>query len=296
MKIAILMSTYNGQNYLTEQLDSLYKQTLIDNITLYIRDDGSTDNTLEIIEEYKSKMKIKLYEEENCGPAMSFWALLNKDISADYFLFCDQDDIWDSDKVEKSIIELKNGSCLAACNCRIINSIGLIKQEIRLNYHPIIDIPHLFISGFTQGCSLAFTCELRDYVVKCNIKCVPMHDIIMIIYALVFGKVTWIEDPLFSYRIHEKNVVAKNTSVIKRLKTTIWNWKNSAENSMSDVAWELLQNGDNFTIEEINYLKLIVNYRKSILNKIKLIQNNYVNTIDHKAVRSYRIRLLLNLF
>lgn len=89
MRIAILMSTYNGHKYLDKQLKSIAEQTLIKNVTLYIRDDGSTDDTFGIISKWKSEIPIVLYKEKNAGPAMSFWNLLKKtEISADYYAFC----------------------------------------------------------------------------------------------------------------------------------------------------------------------------------------------------------------
>ena len=72
MNIAVLMSTYNGHSYLNEQLKSLAQQTVAEDVTVYIRDDGSTDDTFKIIEKWKTRMAIVLYKESNAGPAMSF--------------------------------------------------------------------------------------------------------------------------------------------------------------------------------------------------------------------------------
>ena len=72
MKIAILMSTYNGEKYLDEQLESIFKQNINAKITLYVRDDGSTDSTIAIIQQWKQKLDIVLYKEKNLGPAGSF--------------------------------------------------------------------------------------------------------------------------------------------------------------------------------------------------------------------------------
>ena len=109
MEIAIFLSTYNGSRYLKKQLDSIANQTYIDLIHLYIRDDGSSDSTLDIISKYSCKMNITVILGDNVGPAKSFWELFtNKDIMADYYAFCDQDDIWDKDKVEKGVKALND--------------------------------------------------------------------------------------------------------------------------------------------------------------------------------------------
>ena len=295
MNIAILMSTYNGSKYLDEQLESLSKQTMVSYMTVYIRDDGSSDNTIEIINSYKNRLSIELLEEENVGPARSFWILLNKVTGADYYLFCDQDDVWDYNKVEKSISLLNGHTVLAACNCRLIDGEGKVISPIRLSEQPYISIPSLFVSGFTQGCSIAFTGQLRKKIVNSNIHCVPMHDIITILYGMNLGEIKWIDTPLFSYRIHGSNVVAKNKSVIDNIKRTFWNWKNTRKNSMANVALELLKNEVELSGEDIVFLTCMANYRGSMKNKIRIITNKKTLISNRKALRSFRIRTILNL-
>lgn len=102
-KVAILISTYNGEKYLKEQMDSLLNQTY-KNIDIYIRDDSSTDGTIKIIEEYiKNTSNIKLIKGENLGFVKSFFELLKEVREADYYAFCDQDDIWMEDKIERAV-------------------------------------------------------------------------------------------------------------------------------------------------------------------------------------------------
>ena len=103
-KIAILMATYNGEKYIEEQLKSIQNQTFED-WTLYIRDDGSTDNTLQICHEIASSdNRIIIIEEdkkENLGAANSFLRLLSI-VESDYYMFSDQDDVWKNNKIEIS--------------------------------------------------------------------------------------------------------------------------------------------------------------------------------------------------
>ena len=98
--IDILLSTYNGERYLKEQLDSLLGQTYKE-FRILIRDDCSNDNTRSILESYKNKNeeKINLFFEDNIGPKKSFLNLLKKS-NSDYIMFCDQDDIWDQNKLQ----------------------------------------------------------------------------------------------------------------------------------------------------------------------------------------------------
>lgn len=103
--IAILMSTYNGERYLREQIDSLLNQTYKD-WKLYIRDDGSTDGTISIIESYMNDYPdlIILLKDDlgNLGSGRSFMRILSV-VDADYYMFCDQDDVWLPNKVIDTI-------------------------------------------------------------------------------------------------------------------------------------------------------------------------------------------------
>lgn len=129
-KVNILLSTYNGEAFLAEQLDSLLAQDY-PNITIYVRDDGSTDKTMEILRCYidrqadvtassenpmqtsksSSSCAIILLNEagvpaQNLGYKESFWTLLRESAPADFYAFCDQDDYWEPDKISRGVAKL----------------------------------------------------------------------------------------------------------------------------------------------------------------------------------------------
>ena len=106
-KVAIIMSTYNGEKYIKEQLDSLFNHTY-KNIEIYVRDDGSKDKTVEILREYEKNGKIHLFVKENKGFIKSFFECLSFCDDADYYSFCDQDDVWYEDKVERAVNALNS--------------------------------------------------------------------------------------------------------------------------------------------------------------------------------------------
>lgn len=107
-KVQVLLSTYNGEKYLKEQIESILKQKEVD-IHLLVRDDGSSDSTIKILEEISNKnKKITFYKGKNIGPARSFMELLKKSEEADYYSFADQDDIWEENKIISAINKLKN--------------------------------------------------------------------------------------------------------------------------------------------------------------------------------------------
>jgi glycosyltransferase involved in cell wall biosynthesis len=94
-KIQILLSTYNGEKYLREQLDSFLKLVGSENIKILVRDDGSTDSTLGILDEYSKEYGFKIVKGKNIGVNASLYELFNDcDMSCDYFAISDQDDVW----------------------------------------------------------------------------------------------------------------------------------------------------------------------------------------------------------
>ena len=98
-KIAVLMSTYNGEEFLRDQIESILNQEKV-NVTLYVRDDGSSDRTVEILSSYEEQGKLKLICGKNCGVGNSFMHLLyTSDQDFDFYAFSDQDDIWLPDKL-----------------------------------------------------------------------------------------------------------------------------------------------------------------------------------------------------
>ena len=298
MKIAVLMSTYNGASFLEEQLNSIACQTVAKNMTVYIRDDGSSDSTQYLISPFMAKCDIRLIKGKNIGPANSFWELLiNQNIQADYYAFADQDDIWDVDKLETAIRVLEQQFELYLCNCRLINRNSKVISNSFREVVPIMTIPRQCICGMGHGCAMVFTDDLRKKIIESNIECIPMHDTVVMLYALGYGKVYYDLEPRFSYRMHEDNVVAKNgKGFIGQIMSSIKNWKSNAKNSMADVATEMLFN--NFELEDSDreYLENLSKYKKSFKAKRRILKYEDVNGITPQALRSYRIRVWLNLF
>ncbi|MBO6101263.1 MAG: glycosyltransferase, partial [Spirochaetaceae bacterium] len=108
--ITILLSTYNGEKYIEEQLQSIFAQTCWQNCTLVVRDDGSKDGTLAILKKYEQQGKLRLECGENIGFVRSFFWLINNATEADYYSFADQDDVWNVNKVERAVKMLENAA------------------------------------------------------------------------------------------------------------------------------------------------------------------------------------------
>ena len=108
--VIVLMSTYNGEKYIAEQIDSIYNQDFDGSIQILIRDDGSKDHTKEIIKQYENtpRRNIQLIEENNVGPQRSFLKLIQAADEAKFYFFSDQDDFWYADKIRRAVRQIGN--------------------------------------------------------------------------------------------------------------------------------------------------------------------------------------------
>lgn len=100
--VQVVMSTYNGEKYLKEQIDSILSQEGVD-VRLYIRDDGSSDRTTDILASYQEHKNVKIEKGNNLGFAKSFLTALDECDEADYYAFSDQDDVWEKDKLSTAM-------------------------------------------------------------------------------------------------------------------------------------------------------------------------------------------------
>jgi rhamnosyltransferase len=297
-KVAILMSTYNGQRYLLDQLKSIELQDY-GNIELFVRDDGSSDDTISILREFEksSVIPVTIFQGENVGPAQGFWKLLhNENIKAKYYAYCDQDDIWDPDKVSSAIsmLQANQTNVLYFSNFRLIDgSSKILKAQVRTK-RPVITLQRLFISGIAQGCAMVMTNVLRDKLCHATITALPMHDLVTMIYGFEMGKVVYDPCPRFSYRSHSGNVVEKrNKTVWERIFTRVRNINNYRRNPMSVVAKEVLKNIENLSNDDKSVLYAVKNYTKSLKYFLRVLTFSWPDA-PAEVIRSYRIRVILH--
>lgn len=278
-KIVVLMATYNGERFLKEQLDSIFKQSRVNDLTLMVRDDGSIDQTISIIKEYASKYNIIILDddEKHVGPAKSFWRLLNKAEGYDYYLFSDQDDIWDIDKIWEAVnvAEKYDVSFLYCSNNRKIDAKGVCVKKYSTNEEPKYDMKSVLVSSFAQGCSMLFNNQARQYAILQDEEYIPMHDLAVLSSTLIKGEVFYDLTPRFSHRVHSSNVDAINNSqsTIKKLIKAKAKWeKRSLETPLDVYASELLEKyNEDIEYDISKFLNILSNYKISMLAKIRLL-------------------------
>jgi len=261
--IAILMATYNGERYIREQINSIINQTYED-WTLYIQDDGSIDNTLDIIKEYtKQDSRVKLLDIglSRQGAGMNFMSMLNVVVS-DYYMFCDQDDVWFPDKIEKSINRIKQEE-IEHPNTPIIVHTSRTHTDANLNvileseFNPrksssdkiiakIDKLKHpdiLRIYTIVGGCTMLFNHYVKDIALPfINVR---VHDsICAMAVANNGGIISTIIEPTMFYRLHGQNTCGVSSS--KLLPKFLNIFKTISSNMRGYHIWKIYGGGNFF--------------------------------------------------
>ncbi|HFU3985585.1 TPA: glycosyltransferase family 2 protein [Streptococcus suis] len=242
MKVNILMSTYNGQQFLAEQIRSIQDQTYTD-WTLLIRDDGSSDKTKEILQDFASQDSriclIDVEETENLGVIKSFHRLVHYE-QADYYFFSDQDDVWLPDKLAVSLQEAQSyptdqplmvymDLTVVDQNLRVMKESMIRSQSHHANTQLVQELTENTVTGGVAmiNHSLAGLWSGTEDIL--------MHDWYLALLASAFGKLVFIDRPGELYRQHADNVLGART-LSKRFKKWI------RPHILFNVYWQLIKN------------------------------------------------------
>jgi len=216
-KIDILMATYNGEKYLVEQLDSIINQTYR-NWNLLIRDDNSTDKTLEIIQNYHKKDKrIKILKDNkgNLGIVRNFEELL-KSSESEFIMFSDQDDIWVENKLDmylKMIEKIKNKGFMIHSDAILFdkNKSNILKDTFISKKAINRGLENVFFNYFVQGATILISKEIKNFILPFP-KEVYLHDRYIHLISELFFERIFVNKALIYYRQHGDNQIgAKNT-------------------------------------------------------------------------------------
>lgn len=220
--IVVLLATYNGSEYLKQQLDSLFKQTFSD-FRIVVHDDGSSDATLDIINTYRNNYpeKIELLYGDSLGsPKANFLWMLTQ-VEAEIYFFCDQDDVWHETKIEKSLHALgkiNTPACVFTDMWVTDESLNVISDSFIRYIGRTPDntaYSQILIDNPAAGTTMCFNRALRDLVVELlpeiDINNIPMHDALVLALADIMGQVIAIDEPLVYYRQTGHNTMGATT-------------------------------------------------------------------------------------
>ena len=299
-KVAILMSTYNGEKYIKEQIDSLVLQKGVE-LDIIIRDDGSKDSTVGILQEYVRKYSfITVLEEHNLGVSKSFDRLCRyacENNPVDYYAFCDQDDVWDDDKLVVALEKLKefpdSEPNLYFSNLKMVD--GNL-DYMRNQYSPgevRIGSPMALIQVFTYGCTCVFNRKALEIfcAIPENNLC---HDHWIYELCTYMGNVYYDENSHINYRRHDSNVSGIKTSGWELLVQRFNTFRKGLTHNFDESAKQILFFGDKIKPQYYDYVYKVAHYREKLLYKLWLLTSPTYRTGNFSKDLTIIFRILIN--
>ena len=230
--VEILLATYNGEKYLATQLDSILNQTY-QKFKILIRDDGSADQTLKIIVNYKKRFPAKIEIipsfSKNIGPKNNFFELICTS-KAKYLFFADQDDVWLPNKIEISLAKMRQleNENLPNTPLLVHTDLKVVDANLRTINNSFWDYSKLnpksgtlskvIVQNYVTGCTVVINHSLKKLVNKIPANAL-MHDWWLAILASSVGRIGHICEPTILYRQHQQNAVgAKKQSLYESFK------------------------------------------------------------------------------
>lgn len=298
--VTVLMSTYNGEMFLREQIESILCQKDI-NVRLIIRDDGSKDHTVDILKEYQKKGILTWYSGKNLKTARSFLNLIDESRDDDYYAFSDQDDVWLNQKLKRAISYLEKINpklpALYAGNYTLTDE-KLNKLSSSVRHVTTTTLANAIVCSCCTGCTMVFNRQLRDLIKKYDVpKYIYMHDDwIHKVCLSVGGKVIYDSKPMLLYRQHGDNVDGGIHSFKDKVLKVISD-SSEKKHLMSTQLQEILSlykdiipSNNKFLIEKA--LKL---GRGNLIERLKLATDNVYKIKSNTNLNNeFKLSLLLN--
>lgn len=303
--VTVIMSTYNGHEYIEQQLESLLIQQGV-RINLFVRDDGSKDNTIELIKLYSNKFNsLTIISEANIGATASFHRAaklsLNSEIT-EYYAFCDQDDIWLEDKLITGIRKISHLDNkypnLYFSNLMMMNNDGDLLGTLLDNSLVSCSSYNALAAIYAYGCTCVFNRSALE-----KFCCLPeanryiYHDNWMYSICCFMGTVFYDQNSYMRYRQTGSNVSGE-----KKTGLSIWIQRLSKLFNLSEdkriyesIAQNLVDSFQNqLNREDYIFLKRICNYRSSCKDKVYLLITKRMKTNRYTKNACIIGRILLN--
>lgn len=269
-QIAILLATYNGERYLREQIDSILSQSFTQ-WHLYVHDDGSCDHTLDILSEYahKDSEKITILDYPSQGNACNnFFSLLEK-VEAQYYMFSDQDDVWNVNKIQRCYEEMQrqeqsNGGkpVLIHSDLTVVDSqlsvlaLSFVRSQ-RIKVDKVVRFSDYAYTNTVTGCTMLFNAETIKHIKHPRTRA-RMHDSwIAMSLAASGGIVSFIDEPLVMYRQHGDNTLGAKDMA----KITFWTKLKSLTSMLSEIIDHYREMNDIKRISFVSYLIARIRYK-----------------------------------
>ena len=292
--VSVVLSSYNGEKYLRSQIDSILAQKDVQ-LYLHIRDDGSKDDSTNILSEYSERFSNVSYEVgDNIGYTKSFLTALKNAPKADFYAFADQDDVWDEFKIAKTIKLLNEKEmCLAYCNA-VDTDDNLVATKNHYSIHRKMPYAGMtFLSSVCSGFLMVFDEKIRKKTLEAE-NIIISHDLWVGALASYIGTIEYTTEALALHRRLENSVSRYDSykTIKHRLKTLFFG------KSKCDIcAKQMLELYRSDLPEKYQQLLLdMANYKSNIAAKFRLIKNNQMRYSLRFGRLAIVLKILMNKF
>ena len=300
--VCVLLSTYNGEMYLREQLDSLLAQEGVD-LTVLVRDDGSSDRTMDILADYAGRYpNIRFFRGENCGPARSFFTLIEEAPGAEYYAFCDQDDVWDRDKLKTAVgmLDKEDPSTpnMYHSNLRIVDrNLKFYRLSHSKPYHQKTKYSVL-TEDCATGCTIVFNRTAEELIRHHIPAYFSMHDSWVYLVCRFFGTAVYDFDAHIDYRQHAANAIGtylgkKSKDIYLERFHRLFNRELQPRYHNACSFYE--EFGDRLSREDARKVLKIVHYKDSVFHTLSLFLDPQIHSSDWNRELRYRMLILLRI-
>ncbi|MBR0249717.1 MAG: glycosyltransferase, partial [Synergistaceae bacterium] len=302
--VAVIMSTYNGEKYLSEQIDSILAQKDV-HVELFIRDDGSTDNTRNIISDYAEHHRnIHVSYGTNVGFARSFIQELLVASGFEYYAFSDQDDFWLEDKLIKAVEAIKREEAMNISKIPVIWHSNLYVSDASLNiirktklHTRVRSLESLIFRRSIPGCTTVMNSEARNLAghkyISALISSRGHENCIFYILYLMGGKVICSPEAYIYYRQHSHNTIGSpitfKARIIREYKK-LFKWQHGSE---AGAAQKILQEyADELNPKARKTLTLIASHKDNWISRLRIVLSPKFRTGDFRLTVVGKIRAL----
>ena len=269
-QVNVLISSYNGEKYIREQIESIKAQTY-DNIKIYVRDDGSSDGTIDILKEYESTGDIELIVGENVRWGKSFMILLEVATEGDYWAFCDQDDVWFPEKIQWAVEWMKSRDrqkpLLFHGSYELTNEDMTETTGIYTVPEYAFDFRRSLTDCLYQGFSIVLNRPLRELMLQGDKDVITSHDGWACLLITKFG------ESFFDPRIASKHRRLENSMSGGNLSSKIKWFFDTMKNGSSDIkgcAQEFVRLfGDSLITDDEKMVNLFANEKYNVVDAVK---------------------------
>jgi glycosyltransferase involved in cell wall biosynthesis len=302
-RVAVVLSTYNGEKYVGEQINSILAQRDVE-VTLLVRDDGSRDATVALVREFEARhSNVRCVSGANQGVTRSFLsALESADPSCDYFAFSDQDDLWSANKLPRALeairAEADPGKPLLYCSKLELVDETLDHIAFTRSWRHI-GFQNALFQNIVTGCTVVMNKTARELVLRGDRReDILIHDWWCYLVISAFGKIVYDDRSSIKYRQHGGNQVGMQSSLTGRVKSRLKRTVNGLNGRFPSEQnrFFLLVHGPQLSSVQRSLLESALAAKSSFFKRIVLAFSRKIRAQTGTENISIRLGILLNKF